>query len=234
MSHTSSESIGGSDKRSRTRAQKSQIGWAALLNRLTKFYSVGTWRTPVLRDRGADPFSVLVSTVISHRTRDEFTLVASRRLLSKFPSPISMSRANVGEIESLIWEAGLSHQKATGLKFASQEIVERFGGKVPESEEELTSLPLVGPKTAHAVRVFAFEKPGIPVDSHILRVSRRLGFVRGTTIASAQRELAAIVPRRLWIRLNPVLVQHGQNVCLPRQPRCGACPIEKDCQQVGI
>jgi len=210
-----------------------RIPWSRLLRLLEEFYRQGNWRVPVLRARGADPFLVLVSTILSQRTRDEVTERATIRLLSVFPTPTLLSRASPARIRSLIGEVGLSDVKSKALKECAKSLVNRFGGVVPSTEADLRTLPMVGPKTAHAVLVFGHEKEGLPIDSHILRVTRRLGVVRGTTIPEAQRELALAVPRRYWKLLNPVLVQHGQNLCRYSTPECGVCPIAPICPYPG-
>ena len=173
---------------------------------------------------------MLVSTILSHRTRDEVTQRATLRLLSVYPTARELARAPPARVESLIGEVGLARAKARGVRRASRVIVERFGGKVPLGERDLLDLPMVGPKTAHAVRVFGYEKAGIPVDTHILRVTKRIGVVRGRTISEAQFELSREVPRRYWKLLNPILVQHGQNLCRHHAPRCGECPIADICE----
>lgn len=203
--------------------------WSRLLRTLENFYRQGDWRVPVLRTRGSDPFLILVSTILSQRTRDEVTKRATIRLLSAYPTPGLISRASHHRIRSLISETGLSDAKASAIKRSAKILVSQFGGKVPSTERELRTLPMVGPKTAHAVLVFGHLKAGLPVDTHILRVTRRLGVVRGSTISEAQRELALAVPRRYWKLLNPILVQHGQNLCRHSRPDCPACPVAPMC-----
>lgn len=187
-----------------------------------------------MRERGVDPFRVLVSTILSHRTRDEVTQRASLRLLKHYPTPSALSTASTARIASLIREVGLAKPKSKGLRRASMEIVGRFGGVVPQKTSDLLSLPMVGPKTAHAVRVFGYQADGLPVDVHILRVARRLGVVKSGSIVSGQLELAAEVPRRYWRLLNPVLVQHGQNLCRATVPLCNQCPIQAWCARAGV
>lgn len=208
--------------------------WQRALSSLVRFYSTGRWRVPVLRERGADPFLVLVSTLLSHRTRDEVTKRATIHLLAKFPTSAALSKASPHEVRALIREVGLSRAKAQGLCAAARTLVSEFGGRVPESEADLLRIPRVGPKTAHAVRVFGYQRPGIPVDAHILRVARRMGTVSGRTIPRAQAELSTNVPERLWGLLNPVVVQHGMNICRARGPLCPRCPIEELCPKVGV
>jgi endonuclease-3 len=211
-----------------------KFDWPRLLSLLAEFYSRGNWRTPVLRTRGADPFLVLVSTILSQRSRDEVTERATLRLLAEFPTPAAMAKAPLARVLPLIREVGLANSKARAVISASRVIVERFDSQVPRSVHDLLSLPMVGPKTAHAVRVFGYERPGLPVDVHILRVARRLGATRATTIAAAQIELAGLVPRRYWFLINPILVQHGQNLCSARDPNCGVCPVFSVCGRVGL
>lgn len=208
--------------------------WSRVLKELESYYSTGVWRTPVLRERGADPFLVLVSTVLSHRTRDEVTEHATVRVLAEYPTPEALSRASVKSIEVLIHKVGLSKSKARGLREAARVVVSRHGGIVPASEAELLQIPMIGPKTAHAIRVFGYRKPGLPVDTHILRVTRRLGVVQGRTISEAQRELSRVIPRKYWGLVNPILVQHGQNLCRATRPQCGDCPISRWCQRIGV
>jgi len=210
------------------------IEWGPLLGRLRAFYARGHWRKPVLRTRGEDPFLVLISTMLSHRTRDEVTARATARLIARYPNPSALGSAPLSSICTLIREVGLSGGKARGLRDAARVIVTKHSGQVPATEPELLSLPSVGPKTAHAVMVFAHRLPGLPVDSHILRVCRRLGVVKGSTTEEAQRDLSREVPRRFWKFLNPILVQHGMNVCIPTRPNCGICPIECWCMKVGV
>lgn len=212
----------------------SSISWGPLLRDMRRFYLSGTWRVPVLRDRGADPFKVLVSTLLSQRTRDEVTERATRRLLEAYPTAKALARAPVTDIASLIREAGLSRQKAEGLRAAAKAIVEKHGGRVPRSEKELRELTRVGPKTARAVLVFGFEEPALPVDTHIHRVANRLGAVRTTSLEETGDQLRSVVPRRYWKELNPVLVQHGQNLCSAINPKCSDCPISDRCPRIGV
>jgi endonuclease-3 len=216
------------------RTHPPEIRWGSLLRAVSEFYLDGDWRVPVLRDRGADPFLVLVSTVLSHRTRDEVTERVAVRLLSEYPTPLDLSRAPLPHIRQLVREVGLGDSKAKGLRSAALTIVREFGGSLPVTERDLLRIPMVGPKTAHAIRVFGHQRPGIPVDTHILRVMRRLGGIRSTTIRGAQSEISRTIPRRYWGLLNPVLVQHGQNICRARHPLCRGCPISARCPKIGV
>lgn len=216
------------------RARARTVLWGRVLAALARQYRQGQWRVPRLRERGAPAFLVLVSTLLSRRSRDEAVESATFRLLAAFPTPQLMARASTQEIRRRIYGVGLERAKAEGIRRAARQIVAEFGGVVPVAESDLLSLPNVGAKTAQAVRVFAYQESGIPVDVHVLRVARRLGGLTATTIPSAQRELAHVVPVRLQPLLNPVLVQHGQNICRARRPRCSECPIARACPKIGV
>jgi len=203
--------------------------WEAILDRLSAFYRTGDWRTPYLRDHAENPFQVLVGTILSQRTRDEATDAASARLFARYPDAVALARAAPADIEPLIRVTGYYHTKARMIRETSRQILDRFGGVVPRTLEELTTLPGVGPKTANCVLVFGYGIPAIPVDTHVHRLANRLGAVRTRTPEATEIALRAAVDRRYWIPLNPLLVQHGQNVCRPNRPRCGECPIADLC-----
>lgn len=177
---------------------------------------------------------MLVSTVLSHRTRDELTLRASLRLLARYSTPKKLAGAPVDMVTGLIRDAGFSRQKAVRLVQVAGELTNKFGGSVPRKSQELLSLTGIGRKTSEAVRVFGFQEDGIPVDSNIHRVVNRLGVVRTASALDTTAALKRTVPRKYWSILNPVLVQHGQNLCSTRNPKCAACPIAAWCDHVGV
>lgn len=181
-----------------------------------------------------DPFQVLISTVLSQRTRDENTRTASERLFLRFTTPKQLAGANLGEIEKLIKPSGFYRVKARYIRQIAKEIIERFGGKVPDNINDLLSLTGVGRKTANCVLVYAFRKPAIPVDTHVHRISNRLGLVRTKTPKETEIELVLVVPKRYWIVLNELMVRHGQQTCRPLRPLCHTCPITKYCKHVRI
>jgi endonuclease-3 len=186
------------------------------------------------RGHSSDPFRVLISTVLSQRTKDANTEKASSALFSRFKTPKQMAKADIRKIEKLIRASGFYKIKARRIKEISGLIVEKFGGKVPRKMDELLSLPGVGRKTANCVLVFAYRQPAIPVDTHVHRISNRLGLARTKTPERTEVELMKKVPKRYWIDLNELLVTHGQNICLPRKPHCSICPIKKYCKKVGV
>lgn len=175
-----------------------------------------------------DPFRVLITTLLSQRTRDENTDKASKKLFSRFKTPEELSKAGVKEIEELIRESGFYKVKAKRIKEISK-IVADNGGKVPKDAGGLMELPGVGKKTANCVLVYAYGKPCIPVDTHVHRIPNRIGLVKTKTPEESERELMKIVPKGQWIKFNELFVKFGQRICKPVGPRCYECPIEKLC-----
>ncbi|MFH1225082.1 MAG: endonuclease III [Candidatus Diapherotrites archaeon] len=176
------------------------------------------------------PFMVLVSTVLSARTRDENTARASARLFAKFRTPREIANAGTAELRRLIKPCGFYRTKARNIKKLSREILGRFGGKVPGRLEELITLPGVGRKTANCVLVYAFGKPAIPVDVHVHRVSNRIGLVKTRKPEETERALMAAVPRKYWIEINNLMVKFGRKRCGPVRPRCEGCKIAEMCE----
>ena len=206
-----------------------EFPWETLLDRLSAFYRTGDWRVPYLRDHAENPFQVLIGTILSQRTRDENTDAASARLFARYPGPKELANAPPATLEKLIHSTGYYRTKARHIRATSQAILDRFGGQVPPDRELLLTLPGVGPKTANCVLVFGYGLPAVPVDTHVHRIANRLGLVRTRTPEQTETAIVQKVPREYWIPLNPVLVQHGQNICRPIGPRCEACPILEFC-----
>jgi len=195
------------------------------------------WRAPVVaafaRER-RDPFSILVSCLLSLRTRDETTGPASRRLFRLARTPAALLRLSPRTIERVIYPVGFYRTKARTLRALARLLLERHRGGVPADLDALLALPGVGRKTANLVLTDAFGLPGICVDTHVHRITNRLGFVRTTTPERTEWALRAKLPRRHWIELNDLLVAFGQNVCQPLSPRCSACPVARLCHRVGV
>ncbi len=205
------------------------LDWDVLLDRLSAFYHRGDWRVPYLRDHAEDPFQVLVGTILSQRTRDENTDRASAQLFAAYPGPRELAAAPPAKLERLVYGTGYYRTKAKHIRATAREILTRFEGKVPADREALLTLPGVGPKTANCVLVFGYGLPAVPVDTHVHRIANRLGLVRTKTPEQTEVEIMQKVPREYWIPLNPVLVQHGQNICRPNRPLCDRCPIREYC-----
>lgn len=177
-----------------------------------------------------DPFEVLIYTIISQRTRDEQTHVAADSLLSVFPSAKDLAKANIGKIEKLIKPAGFYRVKARKIKEVCKIIQEKYNGKVPNDFELLMELPSVGRKTANCVLVFGFGKPAIPVDTHVHRISNRLGLVRTSKPEETEEELKKVLPKKYWLDINHMFVRFGQTICRPISPKCEECPVSGLCK----
>ncbi len=185
-------------------------------------------------EESRDPFRVLISCLISLRTKDEVTGAASRRLFAKADTPAKMLRLREREIAKLIFPAGFYRTKAQRIREISQTLVNGYKGRVPDTLEELLQLNGVGRKTANLVLTVAYGKPGICVDTHVHRISNRLGWVKTKTPEQTELALRKILPKRYWIPINDWLVTFGQNICQPVSPWCSKCPLQKDCPQIGV
>jgi endonuclease-3 len=182
-----------------------------------------------------DPFQVLIATLLSARTQDATTLAASTRLFRVARTPRTMARLSVRQLERLIYPVSFYRHKAKHVKATCGILVSRFGGRVPTTMEELLTLPGVGRKTANLVLILAFKSlKNICVDTHVHRISNRLGWVRTNTPAETEQALYRATASRWWPYINLYLVTWGQNVCRPIYPRCGACAIERYCPKVGV
>ncbi len=181
-----------------------------------------------------DPYRVLVRTILSQRTRDENTDQATNNLFSKYKDIYEVVGAPTEDVQELIKPAGFYRVKAGRIQEVSQILIDEYGGEVPDTLEELVKLPGVGRKTANCVLVFAFELPAIPVDTHVHRISNRMGLVNTKTPDETEIELSKIAPKDLWIKLNDLMVQFGQNICKPTSPQCEVCPVNYLCDYDGI
>jgi endonuclease-3 len=182
-----------------------------------------------LTKRKQDPFKVLISTILSARTKDLNTKEATEQLFSKFNTPELIANADIGEIERLIYKAGFYKVKAARIKQVSKILIEKYGGIVPNIYEDLITLPGVGAKTANCVLVYAFKIPAIPVDTHVHRISNRIRWVRTIKPEQTEEKLKEYIPSELWLRINRLFVRFGQEICLPTKPKCVICPINDYC-----
>lgn len=204
---------------------------AAIVRALRRCYDQGD--APVKRMPGRSVYRVLISTVLSTRTQDPVTAAASERLLQAAPDPTRLARLRPRVIERLIYPVGFHHTKARLLPRLVWMLIQRWDGRVPDTLEELLELPGVGRKVANIVLAKGFGVPAIAVDTHVHRISNRLGLVRTDRPEQTEARLAAVLPERFWIEWNHLLVALGQTVCRPRRPRCGECPINRWCRRVG-
>lgn len=176
------------------------------------------------------PFQLLIATLLSARTRDSTVIPLVKTLFQKYPTPTHFAAANIKRLEQELYGIGFYKVKAKHVKELSRIVVEKYNGHIPKTLEELTSLPGVGRKTANCILNYAFHQPAIAVDTHVHRISNRLGWVKTTTPEETEQALQKIIPKNSWHKVNMLLVDHGQRICQPRKPKCGECVVRKWCE----
>lgn len=216
-----------------------RVPWARILSAIASALSQRYPDRPIpsvsaVAKRAREPFRVLVATIISARTKDEVTGPAAERLLAAAPSPAALASLTQARIARLIYPAGFYRTKAGNLRAAARLLVGRHASRVPETMDDLLALPGVGRKTANLVRNLGFGLDGICVDTHVHRISNRMGWVATVSPVQTERALMAILPRRHWIQINELLVRWGQAVCAPLAPRCSECAVARWCARVGV
>ncbi len=206
----------------------------AVIERLREAYKgfVEPIVTKVAKDN--DPYKVLVSTVLSLRTKDATTMEASFRLFEKADTVEKLNNLSESEIEKLIYPVGFYKTKAKNLKKIAKTIIEKYNSKVPCDMEELLKLPNVGRKTANLVLAKGYNIPAVCVDIHVHRISNRLGLIKTKNPLETEMKLREILPEKYWIEYNDLLVPFGQNICKPISPFCSTCPIIEFCDKVGV
>lgn len=182
-----------------------------------------------IRDKTEDPFRVLVSTILSARTRDPVTERVSDLLFAKFPDAKSLSKARFASVAKIVRPVNYYRGKTKKIIAASKQIVSEFGGIVPKTYEELLELPGVGRKTAGCVLVYGFNLPAIPVDVHVHRISNRIGIVNTKEPEETEKALREIYSEKDWLSVNELFVSFGQTICLPRHPKCQSCDVRSLC-----
>ena len=198
---------------------------------------VRNWKTPivgVIAEKTRDPFWVLVSCVLSLRTKDGTTAEATARLRKLARTPAAMLRLSESAIARAIYPVGFYKTKARHLRQICADLIGHFGGRVPDTIQALLTLKGVGRKTANLVVTVGYGKPGICVDTHVHRISNRWGYVRTKTPEETENALRAKLARRHWITYNDLLVTFGQNLCAPVSPHCSRCPLVSFCPKIGV
>lgn len=180
------------------------------------------------------PFSILIGTILSARTKDENTAKVVKKLFAKYKTPKALAGAKVKDVERVIKSIGFYHVKARRIIDVARIIHADYKGKVPDNIEKLVELPGVGRKTANCVLVYAFEKPAIPVDIHVHRISNRLGLVDTKTPEQTEEALLKKIPKKFWLEINDTFVMYGQNICKPISPMCTVCKIKKHCKYYSV
>jgi len=207
-------------------------GW--LVPRLERVRAAVTPTTLAEVERKRDPFRLLIACVISLRTKDAVTAEASGRLFAAASTPDAVAALPERRIAKLIFPAGFYNTKARQIREIARRIAVEHGGVVPREREALLALPGVGRKTANLVLGLGFGIPAICVDTHVHRISNRLGLVETRTPEQTEYALEEVLPRRFWIDINDLLVTFGQQVCHPTSPKCSSCPLAARCPRVGV
>ncbi|MFW3146088.1 MAG: endonuclease III domain-containing protein [Thermoplasmatota archaeon] len=195
------------------------------------------YRMPIVTEmvqRRRDPYRVLISCLLSLRTKDEVTAEAQKRLFKKAGTPKEMVKLPMDEIEKLIYPVGFYRNKAKVVQEVSWSLLEEYEGKVPDDLDELLRLNGVGRKTANLVVTLGFGMPGICVDTHVHRITNRFGYLKTKTPDDTEMELRKKLPKEHWIEINDLLVTWGQNICKPISPLCSRCVVNDICEKAGV
>ncbi|UOD34122.1 endonuclease III [Deferribacteraceae bacterium V6Fe1] len=208
----------------------------AIFKNLEKFYKNENEPsvTKIAKVCNNDPFKVLISTIISLRTKDEVTLKSSFNLFKHADTPEKVLQLSLEELEKLIFPAGFYKKKAVTIKEISQKLVDEYNSKVPDNIDELLKFKGIGRKTATLVMIEGFKKNEVCVDTHVHRISNRIGLVKTKSPDETEIELKKIIPEKYWIKLNEILVVYGQKLCKPISPLCSSCFIDKYCDKIGL
>jgi endonuclease III len=196
-----------------------------------------SWNAPVVTQMATlsrDPYQVLIACLLSLRTKDETTGPAARRLFALADTPEKMLTLTKAQIEQAIYPVGFYKTKAQTVLDISRELVDKYGGRVPNEIDGLLTFKGVGRKTANLVVTLGYRKPGICVDTHVHRISNRWGYVETHTPEETEMALREKLPPQYWIEINDLLVAMGQTICHPTSPKCSLCPIEKYCAKINV
>lgn len=196
------------------------------------------WQEPALgvvaKQSDRDPFLILISCLLSLRTKDKTTREASDRLFVLGRTPVSLLKLSLKKIEQTIYPVGFYRTKAKSIHQICRRLIDEYGGRVPDSIDELVTLPGVGRKTANLVVTVGFQKPGICVDVHVHRISNRWGYIKTKTPEESEKALRRKLPKEYWITYNDLLVPYGQNLCFPVSPLCSRCKLAELCDRIGV
>ena len=201
-----------------------------VLRRLGRRYEIDRF----VKRNGSSPFRILIGCVLSLRTKDEVSYPATDRLFARAATPREMLRLRTPTVSRLIYPVGFYRRKAEQIREISRRLIDEWDGSVPADLDALLTLPGVGRKTANLVVTLGFGKPGICVDTHVHRITNRLGWLDTRHPDETEQVLRRILPRRHWITINETLVRHGQRICKPISPICTNCPIFKDCPRKAV
>jgi endonuclease-3 len=183
----------------------------------------------------AEPFQLLVATILSAQCTDERVNLVTPALFRKFPTPEQLARSSQSDVERIIKSTGFFRAKARSLRGMAAKLVDEFGGELPRTIDELTTLPGVGRKTANVLLGTAFGlATGVVVDTHVKRITHLLGLTRHTDPEKVEQDLMVLLPRKEWVNFSHRLIHHGRKICIARRPKCSECPLLKLCPRVGL
>jgi len=188
----------------------------------------------IIDEYGKDPYLILMACLLSLRVKDITTIHVCRNLFNRAKTPVQICALDRAELEKIIFKTGFYKNKAKVLHEVSEDLIRRFKEKVPSTEEELLSIKGIGRKTANLVLGLAFDKQAICVDTHVHRISNRLGLISTRTVEQTEEALKKILKKDQWTIWNKLLVIWGQNICVPISPKCSQCAIKKWCKRVGV
>ncbi len=211
--------------------------WDSVFERFRKAMEQEGRRLPsvsIIAEQDNDPFRILIATIISLRTKDEVTLSASQRLFSLAAEAHAMVALSQETIQEAIYPAGFYKTKAKNILLLSQQLIAQYGGRVPDTRQELLALPGVGIKTANLTLNLGYQIEAICVDCHVHQIANRMGWVTTSTAEQTEQDLQQVMPRRFWIPLNELLVRYGQLICTPVSPFCSKCPEAGSCPKIGV
>jgi endonuclease III len=197
-------------------------------------YTKRTTLNRMRKSKHPDAFKILISCLISLRTKDEITNKISNELFKIADTPQKIIKIPIKKLEKIVYSSGHYKKKARILQSVSRELIKRFDSKVPANKEDLLSIKGIGPKTANIVLSFAFNKQVLPIDTHCHRIPNRLSLVKTKTPLETEKELEKILPKTYWSEFNGIFVLFGRTICLPVAPFCSKCPIEKYCPKTGV
>ncbi len=205
---------------------------------ILKKFQKGTRKTTLNREakenKTYSPYQTLISCILSLQAKDEVTEVISESLFKVAKTPEQMLKIPKKRLEKIIFSSGYYRVKARTIRHISSELIKRFNSKVPQTREELMSMKGIGPKTANIVLAFSFNKPVIPVDTHVNRIPNRIGWIKTKNPEQSEIALMEIIPKKYWADFNGIFVLFGKTICLPVSPKCSSCPIRKCCKRIGV
>ncbi len=211
-----------------------------ILERIEKIMRILKKKFPVSKTtlnkmrKNPNAFKILISCILSLRTQDKNTEIASKKLFAVAKTPKQILDLPLKKLEKLIYSSGYYRNKAKTIKHISKVLLEKYNGKVPKTREELISIKGIGPKTANIVLAFAYGKKVLPIDTHCHRIPNRLGWVKTTSPESTEKALNKILPKKYWADFNSIFVQFGKTICQPISPWCSKCPVNKYCPRIGV